>query len=61
MTVLTGRSWFRRRGAPGTTCRSAPFDFTIRPEDVGLVSGPRRRVTGLRRDEVAQPAGASGR
>ncbi|WP_216898247.1 helix-turn-helix transcriptional regulator [Nocardia alni] len=31
----------------------------IRPEDVGLVSGPRRRVSGLRRDEVAQLAGAS--
>lgn len=31
----------------------------IRPEDVGLVSGPRRRVPGLRRDEVAQLAGAS--
>jgi transcriptional regulator with XRE-family HTH domain len=31
----------------------------IRPEDVGLVPGPRRRVPGLRRDEVAQLAGAS--
>lgn len=31
----------------------------IRPEDVGYVSGPRRRVAGLRRDEVAQLAGAS--
>ncbi|WOF21658.1 helix-turn-helix transcriptional regulator [Microbacterium betulae] len=31
----------------------------IRPGDVGLVSGPRRRVPGLRRDEVAQLAGAS--
>ncbi|RKT86039.1 Helix-turn-helix domain-containing protein [Saccharopolyspora antimicrobica] len=31
----------------------------IRPEDVGLVRGPRRRVPGLRRDEVAQLAGAS--
>ncbi|NGO46012.1 helix-turn-helix transcriptional regulator [Streptomyces ureilyticus] len=31
----------------------------IRPEEVGLVSGPRRRVPGLRRDEVAQLAGAS--
>lgn len=31
----------------------------IRPEDVGFVSGPRRRVPGLRRDEVAQLAGAS--
>ncbi|MGY6021735.1 helix-turn-helix transcriptional regulator [Streptomyces spinosirectus] len=31
----------------------------IRPEDVGLVTGPRRRVPGLRRDEVAQLAGAS--
>lgn len=31
----------------------------IRPEDVGLVVGPRRRVPGLRRDEVAQLAGAS--
>ncbi|UBI39672.1 MULTISPECIES: helix-turn-helix transcriptional regulator [Streptomyces] len=31
----------------------------IRPEDVGLVAGPRRRVSGLRRDEVAQLAGAS--
>ncbi|WP_225729822.1 MULTISPECIES: helix-turn-helix domain-containing protein [unclassified Nocardia] len=31
----------------------------VRPEDVGLPSGPRRRVTGLRRDEVAHLAGAS--
>ncbi len=31
----------------------------IRPGDVGLVPGPRRRVPGLRRDEVAQLAGAS--
>ncbi|RYZ27771.1 MAG: transcriptional regulator, partial [Propionibacteriaceae bacterium] len=25
----------------------------MRPEDVGLVPGPRRRTPGLRRDEVA--------
>jgi transcriptional regulator with XRE-family HTH domain len=31
----------------------------IRPGDVGLPLGPRRRVPGLRRDEVAQLAGAS--
>jgi transcriptional regulator with XRE-family HTH domain len=31
----------------------------IRPEEVGLASGPRRRVPGLRREEVAQLAGAS--
>lgn len=31
----------------------------IRPPDVGLPAGPRRRVPGLRRDEVAQLAGAS--
>jgi len=31
----------------------------IRPADVGLSAGPRRRVPGLRRDEVAQLAGAS--
>ena len=31
----------------------------IRPPEVGLPSGPRRRVPGLRRDEVAQLAGAS--
>lgn len=31
----------------------------IRPEDVGLITGPRRRVPGLRREEVAQLAGAS--
>lgn len=31
----------------------------IRPSDVGLPTGPRRRVPGLRRDEVAQLAGAS--
>jgi transcriptional regulator with XRE-family HTH domain len=31
----------------------------IRPTEVGLPSGPRRRVPGLRRDEVAQLAGAS--
>ncbi|MEU5521909.1 helix-turn-helix transcriptional regulator [Streptomyces sp. NPDC047860] len=32
---------------------------SIRPADVGLPEGPRRRVPGLRRDEVAQLAGAS--
>jgi len=31
----------------------------IRPTDVGLPHGPRRRVPGLRRDEVAQLTGAS--
>jgi transcription regulator MmyB-like protein/helix-turn-helix protein len=31
----------------------------IRPPDVGLPVGPRRRVPGLRRDEVAMLAGAS--
>lgn len=31
----------------------------IRPQQVGLPAGPRRRVPGLRRDEVAQLAGAS--
>ncbi|NUP48808.1 MAG: helix-turn-helix transcriptional regulator [Catenulispora sp.] len=31
----------------------------IRPQDVGLPAGPRRRVPGLRREEVAQLAGAS--
>ena len=31
----------------------------VRPSDVGLPTGPRRRVPGLRRDEVATLAGAS--
>ncbi|MFD9002466.1 helix-turn-helix transcriptional regulator [Streptomyces sp. NPDC059582] len=31
----------------------------IRPSDVGLPTGPRRRVAGLRREEVAQLAGLS--
>ena len=31
----------------------------IRPDDVGLIAGPRRRVPGLQRDEVAQLAGVS--
>ncbi|MEU3985382.1 helix-turn-helix domain-containing protein [Streptomyces sp. NPDC026672] len=31
----------------------------VRPRDVGLVAGSRRRVPGLRRDEVAHLAGAS--
>ncbi|MDH6522900.1 transcriptional regulator with XRE-family HTH domain [Streptomyces sp. SAI-135] len=31
----------------------------VQPSDVGLVAGPRRRVPGLRRDEVAMLAGAS--
>ena len=31
----------------------------VRPSDVGLTPGPRRRVPGLRRDEVAVLAGAS--
>ncbi|HZX37359.1 MAG TPA: helix-turn-helix transcriptional regulator [Streptomyces sp.] len=31
----------------------------IRPSDVGLPAGPRRRVPGLRREEVAQLAGLS--
>ena len=45
--------------------RNALADFLIRhrhalqPEDVGLVAGPRRRVPGLRRDEVAQLAAMS--
>lgn len=31
----------------------------VRPEDVGLVAGPRRRVAGLRREELAALAGIS--
>jgi transcriptional regulator with XRE-family HTH domain len=31
----------------------------IRPEEVGLGSGPRRRVPGLRREELAMLAGIS--
>src|SRR4029077_14690226 len=31
----------------------------LRPEDVGLESGPRRRTPGLRREEVARLAGVS--
>src|SRR5277367_3161512 len=31
----------------------------VRPEDVGLDSGPRRRVPGLRREELAMLAGVS--
>ena len=31
----------------------------VRPEDVGLVPGPRRRVQGLRREELATLAGIS--
>ncbi|MGG8405105.1 helix-turn-helix transcriptional regulator [Streptomyces sp. 12297] len=31
----------------------------VRPEDVGLTAGPRRRTPGLRREEVAQLAGMS--
>ncbi|MFE0923137.1 helix-turn-helix domain-containing protein [Streptomyces nigra] len=31
----------------------------VQPSEAGLVSGPRRRVPGLRRDEVAMLAGAS--
>ncbi|MFD7395420.1 MULTISPECIES: helix-turn-helix transcriptional regulator [Streptomyces] len=31
----------------------------VRPSDVGLVEGPRRRTAGLRREEVAQLAGMS--
>src|ERR1700761_2441368 len=31
----------------------------VRPEDVGLVAGPRRRVQGLRREELATLAGIS--
>ncbi|MDX3613217.1 helix-turn-helix transcriptional regulator [Streptomyces europaeiscabiei] len=32
---------------------------TLRPRDVGLVEGPRRRTQGLRREEVAQLVGMS--
>src|SRR3954447_5089358 len=32
---------------------------TLRPRDVGLVEGPRRRTRGLRREDVAQLAGMS--
>ncbi|AGP30280.1 MmyB family DNA-binding protein [Corynebacterium terpenotabidum Y-11] len=31
----------------------------LRPEDVGIIGGPRRRVPGLRREEVAMLAGMS--
>src|SRR5208283_3814726 len=31
----------------------------VRPEDLGLVTGPRRRVSGLRREELATLSGIS--
>jgi len=49
----------------GAMDRSALADFltrhreTLQPADVGLAAGPRRRVTGLRRDEVAALAAIS--
>ncbi len=42
---------------PGAFLRSRPEQ--VRPADVGLPAGPRRRVPGLRREEVAQLVGAS--
>ncbi|WP_181798954.1 helix-turn-helix transcriptional regulator [Streptomyces sp. WELS2] len=53
----TGWVGSRRYTELGTFLRSRRE--RIRPEEAGLVAGPRRRVPGLRREEVAQLAGAS--
>ncbi len=52
-------------GHHGSMDRAELADFlrrrreTLRPEDVGLAGGPRRRTPGLRREEVAGLAGMS--
>src|SRR5689334_8549619 len=52
-------------GMPSELNRRELADFLrrsrerLRPHDVGLASGPRRRTPGLRREEVAQLAGMS--
>jgi transcriptional regulator with XRE-family HTH domain len=53
----------RSRAAPGRPVRAELGRFLkarrakVRPEDVGLAPGPRRRTPGLRREEVALLAG----
>ncbi|KPI08175.1 helix-turn-helix domain protein [Actinobacteria bacterium OK074] len=50
-----------RRGPEGPTvgaCLRRRRE-SLRPRDVGLVEGPRRRTSGLRREEVAHLAGMS--
>jgi transcriptional regulator with XRE-family HTH domain len=66
------RSWESRsldrivgRGEHGVVQRDQLADFlrrrreAIRPAEVGIADGPRRRTTGLRREEVAMLAGMS--
>jgi transcriptional regulator with XRE-family HTH domain len=52
MSIETGS---QRRGELAAFLRSRRE--RVRPEDVGLPPGPRRRTAGLRREEVAQLAG----
>jgi transcriptional regulator with XRE-family HTH domain len=53
-----GATYDRRMGSPLGDFVRARRDAT-RPEDVGVVVGPRRRVPGLRRAELADRAGIS--
>ena len=55
MTVVRGSYDERRRAELGAFLRARREE--IRPADVGLAPGPRRRTPGLRREEVAQLAG----
>src|SRR5262249_44827563 len=55
--TVRAETWLMQLEELGTFLKSRRD--RIRPADVGLVAGPRRRVPGLRRDEVAQLAGAS--
>jgi transcriptional regulator with XRE-family HTH domain len=47
----------RKAGALGDFLRARRHQ--VRPEDVGLIAGARRRVAGLRREELAMLAGIS--
>src|ERR1700761_7475029 len=55
MDVVKGDYDKRRREELGAFLRTRRAQ--IRPEDVDLAPGPRRRTPGLRREEVAQLAG----
>src|ERR1700689_5751396 len=66
-TPLSGQDGARTNGARADRARRAELGSflkacraRLRPEDLGLAPGPRRRTPGLRREEVALLAGVGG-
>jgi hypothetical protein len=59
MTLVPAGTGLGSRGMAESNALGEYRRAQVRPENVGLVAGPRRRVQGLRREELATLAGIS--